>query len=338
MPPSVVARHRPVEQGRAPVPPRSIRRVDPAAGGGVRALGNQASLRLASSCGAPVSPTAAPVHVQRSPLSGSVKDAWTAEPTVEALLARLAQTDVQSAQGDADIDAELTRLLAGRPDDLWLAQRIRGGKLGQTAGTKVAGKTVTRPVEVTFFRGATDRRALVIAGVHGSEQQGIEVARRLISDLQASSAPPGFTTIVVPTLFPDNAARQSREGATPTNRNFPPPSEDLADATAAGGGTAVDASKDGGKRGRAILPENLMLIELMERFGPERIISLHGTQVPGQAGVFYDSRSPSADEERQARKLAKGPRGRTSAAAGGAGPPDPIASGGDRRRGRADRS
>ena len=307
MPPSVAARQRPVEPGpakAAPTAQRLSRRADPAAAGAAQAIGNQARLRLAAS---PI--TAGPMQVQRSPLSDLVKDAWTADPTIETLLARLSQADVQTAQGDADIDAELTRLLAGRPDDLWLAQRVRAGKLGQSAGTKVAGKTVTRPVEVTFFRGSTDRRALVIAGVHGSEQQGIEVARRLINDLQSAGQPPGFTTIVVPTLFPDNAARKSREGATPTNRNFPPPSEDLADATAAGGGTAVDASKSGGKRSRTILPENLMLIELMERFHPERIISIHGTQAPGQAGVFYDRRSPSAEEERRARDLAQGQEG-----------------------------
>jgi hypothetical protein len=29
-----------------------------------------------------------------------------------------------------------------------------------------------------------------------------------------------------------------------------------------------------------------MLMHLIERFQPERIISLHGTQSPGQAGVF----------------------------------------------------
>jgi len=142
----------------------------------------------------------------------------------------------------------------------------------------------------------------VIAGVHGSEKQGIEVANRLIHDLQPPAPPPVLTTVVVPSLFPDNALRTgatAREGATPTNRNFPSPSDDLAAATPKGG-KPLDAE------GRAILPENRMLIELMERFHPERIISIHGTQAPGQAGVFYDRRSPSEAEDRSARELAKG--------------------------------
>jgi hypothetical protein len=251
--------------------------------------------------------------VQRSPLSDSVKDSWTADPKIESRLARLSQSDVQTAQSDADVDAEIARILAARPDDLWVAQRIRQGRLGQTTGAlgpKSGGKPVARPIEAFFFRGSTDRRALVIAGVHGTERQGMEVARRLISDLSSLPQPPGFTTIIVPSLFPDNAATGtmgSREsGATPTNRNFPPPSEDLADATAAGGGTAVDASKSGGKRTRAILPENLLLLELMERFHPERILSIHGTSGPGSAGVFYDRRSLRPDEVQAARDWAKG--------------------------------
>ncbi len=244
--------------------------------------------------------------VQRSPLSDSVKAAWTADPKIEALLARLSQSDVQTAPNDTDVDAEIARILAGRPDDLWVAQKIRQGQLGQTTGAlgpKVGGKSVQRPIEAYFFKGSTDRRALVIAGVHGTERQGMEVARDLIHDLQSQTQPPGFTTIIVPSLFPDNAAQGrfgTREGATQTNRNFPSPSQDLAAATAAGGGKAVDATK------RPILPENLLLLELMERFHPERIISIHGTSGPGSAGVFYDRRSPSAQEEQAARELAKG--------------------------------
>jgi hypothetical protein len=89
-------------------------------------------------------------------------------------------------------------------------------------------------------------------------------------------------------LFPDNAASGSlgirEQKDKPTNRNFPDPGKDLA----ASGGT--DAT------GREILPENQLLMQLMERFKPERIISLHGTQYPEKAGVFYDPRELTADE------------------------------------------
>lgn len=234
--------------------------------------------------------------IQRSPLSDSVEKAWSADPTIEALLARLSEADVQSAQNDADVDAALAKILARRADDLFLAQKVRQGKLGDTAKA--------RPVEAVYFRGVTSQRALVIAGVHGSEPQGIEVARLLIDDLK--KAQPHYTVIVVPSLFPDNAATKAREGKTPTNRNFPPFNEDLAAATAAGGGTPVDASTSKGKRERAILPENVMLLELLERFRPERIISIHGTWRAGAAGVFYDPRSLRDDEVKAARAWAAG--------------------------------
>jgi hypothetical protein len=217
--------------------------------------------------------------VRRSAISDDIQTIWDATPTLVALLTRLSRADVQSAQHDADIDSKIATLLAGRVDDLWVAQRIRQGQIGTTAGA--------RPVEAHFMQGTTNRRALVIAGVHGSERQGIEVAGMLLADLAANQ--PMFTAIVVPTLFPDNAVTGSREGLTPTNRNFPPANEDLATATAAGGGTAVDASANRrGARTRAILPENIMLLQLIERFSPERIISIHGTRHSGAGGVFYD--------------------------------------------------
>jgi hypothetical protein len=167
-----------------------------------------------------------------------------------------------------------------QPDDPWVAERVAAGQLGTSAKK--------RPIEVFYFPGRTARRALVIAGVHGSERQGIEVANLLKADLLKT--PPAFSVILVPSLFPDNAATGPfgiREGGTPTNRDFPTPDKDFA---ASGG---VDA------KGRKILAENEMLMHLMEHFQPERVISLHGTQAPGQAGVFYDPRELTAAERAQ---------------------------------------
>ena len=150
--------------------------------------------------------------LRRSPLSDAVKAAWTADPSVDALLARLSQPDVQAATSDPDLDAELARLLAGRPDDLWVAQRVRQGRLGMTTGALGPprhGRPPRRRGRSKRISSAErrDRRALVIAGVHGTERQGMEVARRLISDL--STQQPRYTVIVVPSLFPDNAASRA---------------------------------------------------------------------------------------------------------------------------------
>jgi hypothetical protein len=165
-------------------------------------------------------------------------------------------------------------------EDTWLADRLGASELGKTAGK--------RSIELRFFPGKTAHRALVIGGVHGTERQGVQVARLLEKDLAAT--PSDFSVLLVPVLFPDNAASGKlgirEEEGKPTNRNFPDPKQDLA---ASGGKDAT---------GRPIVPENQLLMELMERFKPERIISLHGTQHPEKAGVFYDPRELTAEEAR----------------------------------------
>jgi hypothetical protein len=178
--------------------------------------------------------------------------------------------------------------------DTWLADRLGASELGKTAGK--------RSIELRLFPGKTTRRALVIGGVHGTERQGVQVARLLEKDLAAT--PSDFSVLLVPVLFPDNAASGPlgirEEKGKPTNRNFPDPGKDLA---ASGGKDAT---------GRDILPENQLLMELMERFKPERIISLHGTQHPEKAGVFYDPRKLTPEEELESRNAAASARPRPS--------------------------
>ena len=87
-----------------------------------------------------------------------------------------------------------------------------------------------------------------------------------------------------------DAAYRDREGpGAHPNRNFPDPSKDLA---ASGGKDFL---------GKAIRPENVRLMELIERFAPERIISIHGTWDPSKAGSSYDPRALTAGEEARAQ-------------------------------------
>jgi Succinylglutamate desuccinylase / Aspartoacylase family len=231
-------------------------------------------------------------------LSDKVPAAAGAAPTLTSVLAALSGDDVQVA--DPDLDQELSRMLGDRAEDIALAQQIRHRELGRTAGW--AGPhgdgdpRVTRPITVRYVAGRTDRRALVIGGVHGSEVQGIEIAQQLLKDLTSKHSQPAMSAIIVPVVFPDNAAYRDREGVgAPTNRNFPDPSHDLA---ASGGADA---------RGRPIRRENIMLLQLIERFSPERIISIHGTSDPAMAGVSYDPRMPAAVEETSAKAWNRNP-------------------------------
>jgi hypothetical protein len=248
-----------------------------------------------------------PKTLQRSPLSDAVQKDLGKDPKFTSVLARLGKDDVQNAQNDGDVDKLIDTLLSN-PNDNAVAHQIRHGKLGDTQGwTTGAKKPTPRPVKAVFFQGTSDRRALVIAGVHGTETQGMEVADRLIADLQKpGNPPPIFSVIIVPRMFPDNDANFSREGlGAPPNRNFPDPSKTLEESKDSKG---VPRAAPTGKKGTGaeILPENVMLIELMERFHPERIISIHGTWGPGAAGVFYDPISPAPEQVQAAQETAKG--------------------------------
>ena len=233
----------------------------------------------------------APGTIQRSPLSDKVRAAVGTSPSLSSVLLALSNDDVQV--NDADLDTAIQAMLGGRVGDIALAQQVRWRELGKTsgwAGPAGKGSTATRSIAVRYVAGRTPRRALVIAGVHGSEVQGIEVAEQLINDLSSAQNQPELSAVIVPDLFPDDAAYRDREGpGAHPNRNFPELSQDLA---ASGGKDAL---------GKAIRPENAMLLQLIERFQPERIISIHGTWDPSIAGVSYDTRALTVGEEANAQ-------------------------------------
>ncbi len=214
---------------------------------------------------------------------------------------------------DPDLDATLLRLFSAGTDDLWLAQTIvqfgpeplwpadafderrrrqRDHGWADEEG-HIEGVLMTtakkRDLKAYFFPGTSDERALVIAGVHGNEQGGIEVVEMLLETLRTAAVRPYYSVIVVPTLFPDNAARRKREGSVKTNRNLPSPGQSLEGATPTGGSTPQDTL------GNDILPENIALLRLIERFRPSRIASVHGIKSRSSAGIFSDAHTVSAN-------------------------------------------
>ena len=151
-----------------------------------------------------------------------------------------------------------------------------------------------RAVEAYFFPGKSDRNALVIAGVHGSELSSIEVARVLVKQL-SEGAELYYNVIVVPSLFPDNAktacdhplqigsihniGRYSYAGAADPNRQLPTP----------GFGLDNDDCRD--HAGRPIEMENKWLLKLIRDFRPSRIASIHAIRDTRYAGFFADPRT-----------------------------------------------
>lgn len=235
----------------------------------------------------------APGALLASPLSKEISKQWLlGTDKADVFDALRAQSPVR----DPDLDAVFAGIFTPGSDDLWLAQTIarngpeplwpttdlnerrrrqrdhawapEPGGIHATLMTTAGG----RAVAAYFFAGTSDERALVIAGVHGSEQGGIEVAEMLVQTLKRAPVRPYYTTIVVPSLFPDNAAKRLREGKTETNRNFPAPGQSL----------------DAALPGLPVLPENVALMRLVERFHPSRIASVHGSTDAKIAGIFSD--------------------------------------------------
>lgn len=152
-----------------------------------------------------------------------------------------------------------------------------------------------RMIQAWYFPGKTDHRALVIGGVHGSELSSIEVANSLISKLLESTEAPYYTVIVIPSLFPDNAAmaanlpselgsvknigRYSHHTAVDPNRQMPSPGE------------SFNEFHPADHLERLIENENQYLLKLIQEFRPQRIANLHAIRSTTYGGIYADPRT-----------------------------------------------
>ncbi|HEX2533422.1 MAG TPA: hypothetical protein VHK69_06785 [Chitinophagaceae bacterium] len=151
-----------------------------------------------------------------------------------------------------------------------------------------------RAVEAYYFPGTSDQTALVIGGVHGSELSALEVVaevRRVLSE----GGRPYYNVIVLPCLFPDNAAhaagcpeaigstrnlgRYTDSTAADPNRQMPPL------------GQAFNPAHPVDARGRCIEGENQLLLRLIEAYRPQRIVNVHAIRDRRGAGFFADPRT-----------------------------------------------
>ena len=156
-----------------------------------------------------------------------------------------------------------------------------------------------RNIEAYYFPGTSDKRAVVIGGMHGSELSSIEIARVLISELQSRSLSGGkrpyYSVIVIPSLFPDNAekAKENPEliGGTSnlgryTSSNSVDPNRQMPSL-----GKSMNRENAFDDLGRPIEQENQALLDLIERFRPQRIVNIHAIREKERAGIFADPRT-----------------------------------------------
>jgi len=153
-----------------------------------------------------------------------------------------------------------------------------------------------RTIEAWFFPGTSEKKALVIGGVHGTELSSTEVAKTLIQKL-LQGGEHYYNVIVIPCLFPDNAAmakenagaigstanigRYSFSTAADPNRQMPSP------------GKPFDEGSGKDHMGREIEKENQLLLRLINLLKPDRIANIHAIRDIEHAGIYADPRTDS---------------------------------------------
>ncbi len=119
-----------------------------------------------------------------------------------------------------------------------------------------------RPIEVLSF-GEGERTILLMAGVHGDERNGVEMVGRIVERLRSCDRLAG-RIVVMPLVNPDGYEAGTRRNARgiDLNRNFP--TEDFVGTEDAPGG--VEPASE---------PETRAVLDVVERFEPWMIITLH---------------------------------------------------------------
>lgn len=149
-----------------------------------------------------------------------------------------------------------------------------------------------REIAVYYFPGRSNKKAMVIAGVHGSELSAIEIAKQLIESLSVSEMP-YYNVIIIPTLFPDNAEKAmkaaekstSNFGRYSTGESVDPNRQMPALGKPFSKGNPVDVY------GRVIERENQFLLQLVQDYQPSRIVNLHAIKDVTKAGIYADPRT-----------------------------------------------
>lgn len=149
------------------------------------------------------------------------------------------------------------------------------------------------PIEAHFFPSwvhHTDQRALIVGGFHGDERPGYETADALVSELRSQGGDLkfgqlAFHTLIIPRLNrgaiedelkgkPGYDTRCNRQ-LVDLNRNFP-----------GGGNTSSPRCKN--SKDAPVQPEVQGVMDVVGKFKPHRILTLHAISSAKKAGIFAD--------------------------------------------------
>ena len=147
--------------------------------------------------------------------------------------------------------------------DQFLGEFASGQVIREQLGTSVEGKTIE-----AHWMGSGPERVLFFGAFHGDEPESAQLMKSFIKHL---SAHPEYlkdkTVIVVPEVNPDGLAKDQRVNArgVDLNRNFPTKNWNNKGKGTRTWGGSQPASE----------PETKVVVELIDRFQPSRIISVH---------------------------------------------------------------
>lgn len=233
-------------------------------------------LRRATKPLAALAPKLAPANPPQEPdeLPASVVATSVPTPTVpEVTNADLVPIEPIVAPDEPTSEIEIvsaTALDSLRPGELLPTFEPRRQQLGKSVlGVPIVG----------HYFGTTGPKTLIFAAIHGDEPATEFVANQLVEHLTKNPAAHyGRRVVIVPIANPDGLARRTRTNAREIdlNRNFPATNFAI------------------GKKGRyfggeepASEPETQLLIQLIEDWKPDRIVTLHAIS-RGKHGNNYD--------------------------------------------------
>ena len=146
--------------------------------------------------------------------------------------------------------------------------RLRTEKVGPEGVSEVLGTSVQgRPIEVRWF-GTGSETVIFFGAFHGDEPESTDVLREFTRHLQQHpQLLEDRTAVIVAVVNPDGLQKSQRKNANQVdlNRNFP---------TSNWNSEGKETDYWGGPSA-ASEPETMVVMELLERFQPSRIITVH---------------------------------------------------------------
>ena len=136
-------------------------------------------------------------------------------------------------------------------------------EIGAITGQSIQHRTIR-----AYVIGSGSNVVLILAGIHGNEPSGTQLVRHFARWLEKDRRDPGNTrVIIVPAVNPDGLARHTRANGdgVDLNRNFP----------SLNWGSRQRRNGDNPGPSPASEPETKFILDLMDRFRPCRIVSVH---------------------------------------------------------------